>query len=181
MESVLKPLVIAGYKNWELNDREREGIKASLLPKYGAFVGPDWSASKRSADVHSMVTTEPVDVIDAIAKEHDIAYVAANTPEDIFTADELFVKRIDEAKQSGLFDTSHEKNIAAIAKAAMFTKTRVEQLRGKPYYGFDANVSALDRVRAQAYLQSMNEKGGVVQDFVTRRAQGTSVTAPKSW
>lgn len=171
MESILKPFVISGYKNWELSHAEREGIKTSLLPKYGAFVGPDWSANKRSADVHSMVTLEPVDVIDAIAKEHDIAYVAANRPEDIFTADELFVKRINEAEQNDLFGTSKEKTVAAVAKAAMYTKTRVEQLRNKPYYGFDENTPAIDKLRAQAYLRDMSEKGGVVQDFITRREQ----------
>lgn len=138
--------------------------RKGILPRYGNFVGPEWSGGTSFPSVYDMIHVQPLDTIDAIAKEHDLRYFVATTVNDVRDADRMFTKRVDEAFTNGWFRSNKEKTIAHIAKAAMLVKLKVEDQAGS-LYGKNDRVPISQRQRVIQYLNDMDAKGGIVKVF----------------
>lgn len=144
--------------------------KQGILPRYGNFVGPEWSGGSSFPSVYDMIHVQPVDLLDAIAKEHDLRYFVAQNTQDIQEADRTFLKQLDEALRNQWLTNRKERVAAQIAKAAMLVKSKAEQKAG-PLYGRDTRVLASQRERVTQYLKRLDDQGGLVQVFRQKTSQ----------
>jgi len=107
-------------------DPTRPGYNPNIFGTQYKFLGPG----------NPIDTEVPVNALDQLAKEHDIAYANARTQEEIREADDKF---IEEAEKIGW-------PTARASAAAMRVKRGTETLAG-PLYG----LTGFDLLREQAY------------------------------
>lgn len=97
-------------------------------------------------------------VIDNIARTHDIAYGTAKTPTDVLKADEEFIKDMGKVEPKTWGETA----VKHISKLGIQAKKNIEQITGHVFYPSEVNNYA--------------SNGELIFTFCTRRAKSHGTT-----
>lgn len=117
-----------------LKEGDEVGLADRLVPKYGNFAGPKYTAGEytNKVDVNKILNTPPIDELDYVTKIHDIDYILARSKDDLKKADKALLKNLEKIDYNKL--SRDGKTYYDLAKKSF-------ELKLKTGIGYDFNES----------------------------------------
>lgn len=156
------------FKESSIPGKEKVSLFSRLVPKYGKFSGPDYSAGQYgNVPTDVMISTKAEDKLDHATKRHDLLYTLAQSKDDLKRADQQLLKDFENIKDTEL--TPQASRYKFLAEKTF----RAKLATGVGYFNPQEQtpLDKTDRIKIERFLSKDNEYGYKPLDFSKRRKE----------